>query len=85
MLMSSTTRPDVWQDLDAGDDGEGSDHEGVQTCHQGPLHQGDGREVAGQEETISRDKMEHFILFPYYKKQVRFFSPYFYFSTKNNP
>ena len=47
LLMSSITRLGVWLDLDAGDDGEGSDHEGVQARHQGPLHHGDGQEVTG--------------------------------------
>ena len=37
----------VWLDLYAGDDGEGSDHEGVQSRHQGPLQHRDGREVTG--------------------------------------
>ena len=40
----------VLRDLNAGDEGEGADHQGVQHRHQGPLRHRDGREVAGEEE-----------------------------------
>ena len=70
LIMSSITRTrcflGVCRNLDAGDEGQGADQEGVQPCHQGPLGHGDGGEVTGQEENIFLNQMEIFIFYPKY-------------------